>query len=299
MKRPALPLNALRAFEAAARHLSFTRAAHELGVTHSAVSHHVKALEDRLGVALFERLNRAVRLTDAGRMLLPVLSESFDHISESLDGLTSGGGRRALTVTLTPSFASKWLVPRLGRFRALHPKIDVRLAPSLEFADLTREGYDVAVRCGDGHWPGHRVDPLLAIMMMPVCRPDMVEAGLQSPADLARHTLIHADIGGEAHIGTEWRMWLHEFGIGDGGDLDRGISLPDPAMALQAAVDGLGIAMGYDLLAASDLAAGRLAAPFGDGLRHPLAYYVVSPSGTTNNPNVTAFRDWISSEADR
>jgi LysR family glycine cleavage system transcriptional activator len=299
MKRPALPLNALRAFEAAARHLSFSRAADELGVTHSAVSHHVKALEERLGIALFKRLNRAVRLTDAGHMLLPVLSESFDHIAESLDGLTGGGGRRALTVTLTPSFASKWLVPRLGRFRALHPEIDVRLAPSLDFADLTREGYDVAVRCGDGHWPGNRVDPLLAITMTPVCRPETVEDGLKTPADLARYTLIHADIGGEAHIGTEWRMWLDEFGIGDGGDLDRGISLPDPAMALQAAVDGLGVAMGYDLLAASDLAAGRLVAPFGDGLRHPLAYYVVSPSGTANNPNITAFRDWISSEADR
>lgn len=300
MKRNELPLNALRAFEAAARHLSFSRAADELRVTHGAISHHVRALEERLGVALFERLNRAVRLTDAGQMMLPVLSEAFDHIAESLDGLGAPAGRRALAVTLTPSFASKWLVPRLGRFRALHPDIDVRLAPSLDFADFTREDCDVAVRCGDGHWPGLAVEALLAIDMTPVCSPKLLEGAtpLGAPADLAGHNLIHADIGGEGRIGEEWRMWLDAAGV-EGIDPGRGVSLHDPAMALQAAVDGLGVAIGYGVLAAGDLAAGRLVAPFAARVRHPFAYYTVCPAAAAADPKVAAFRHWIAAEAAR
>ena len=295
MYRRDLQLNALRAFEAAGRHLSFTRAAEELSVTHAAISHHVKALEDALGTALFERRHRRVALTEAGQVLLPVLSESLDRVAETLDGL--GPGPRALTVTLTPSFASRWLIPRLGRFRAKYPEIDVRLAPSLRFVDLAREDCDMAVRCGDGDWPDLVVEPLLAIAMTPVCSPALAAgpAPLRTPADLAQHTLIHADVG-EARIGDEWRMWLDGAGAA-GIDPSHGLSLHDPAMALQAALDGLGVAIGYTVLAAADLAAGRLVAPFATTVDHDFAYYVIYPKTATTPPNIAAFRDWIVSEA--
>ena len=295
MNRRDLQLNALRAFEAAGRHLSFTRAAEELSVTHAAISHHVKALEDALGTALFERRHRRVALTEAGQVLLPVLSESLDRVAETLDGL--GPGPRALTVTLTPSFASRWLIPRLGRFRARHPEIDVRLAPSLRFVDLAHEDCDMAVRCGDGDWPGLVVEPLLAIAMTPVCSPALAAGPvpLRTPADLAQHTLIHADVG-EARIGDEWRLWLDGAGV-TGIDPSGGLSLHDPAMALQAALDGLGVAIGYTVLAAADLAAGRLVAPFAATVDHDFAYYVVYPKTATTPPNIAAFRDWLAAEA--
>ena len=295
MNRRDLQLNALRAFEAAGRHLSFTRAADELRVTHAAISHHVKALEDALGAPLFERRNRRVVLTEAGQVLLPVLSESLDRVAETLDGL--GTGPRALTVTLTPSFASRWLIPRLGRFRARHPEIDVRLAPSLRFVDLAREDCDMAVRCGDGDWPGLAVEHLLAIVMTPVCSPALAAGPvpLRAPADLAQHTLIHADVG-EARIGDEWRLWLDGAGV-TGIDPAGGLSLHDPAMALQAALDGLGVAIGYTVLAAADLAAGRLVAPFAATVDHDFAYYVVYPKTATTPPNIAAFRDWLAVEA--
>ena len=293
MNRRDLHLNALRAFEAAGRHLSFTRAAEELSVTHAAISHHVKALEEVLGTALFERRNRRVVLTEAGQVLLPVLSESLDRVAEALDGLGTGPSARALTVTLTPSFASRWLIPRLGRFRARHPEIDVRLAPSLRFVDLAHEDCDMAVRCGDGNWPGLMAEHLLPIAMTPVCSPAL--APLRTPADLAQHTLIHADIG-EARIGEEWRLWLNGAGV-TGIDPSGGLSLHDPAMALQAAVDGLGVAVGYTVLAAADLAAGRLVAPFATTVAHDFAYYIVHPKSTATPPNIAAFRDWLRGEA--
>jgi len=295
MNRRDLQLNALRAFEAAGRHLSFTRAAEELSVTHAAISHHVKALEDALGTALFERRNRRVVLTEAGQVLLPVMSESLDRVAETLDGL--GTGPRALTVTLTPSFASRWLIPRLGRFRAKHPEIDVRLAPSLRFVDLAHEDCDMAVRCGDGNWPGLVVEHLLAITMTPVCSPALIAgpAPLRAPADLAHHTLIHADVG-EARIGDEWRLWLDGAGV-TGIEPTGGLALHDPAMALQAALDGLGVAVGYTVLAAADLATGRLVAPFAAAVDHDFTYYIVYPKTAATPPNIAAFRDWLVAEA--
>ena len=202
MYRRDLQLNALRAFEAAGRHLSFTRAAEELGVTHAAISHHVKALEDALGTALFERRHRRVVLTEAGQVLLPVMSESLDRVAETLDGL--GTGPRALTVTLTPSFASRWLIPRLGRFRAMHPEIDVRLAPSLRFVDLAHEDCDMAVRCGDGNWPGHTVEPLLAIAMTPVGCASGARASYCCPATSTAALEICAATSGAKACASWW-----------------------------------------------------------------------------------------------
>ncbi len=200
-------------------------------------------------------------------------------------------------MTLTPSFASRWLIPRLGRFRTRHPEIDVRLAPSLRFVDLAHEDCDMAVRCGDGNWPGLAVEHLLAIVMTPVCSPALAAgpAPLRAPADLAHHTLIHAD-DGEARIGDEWRLWLDGAGV-TGIDPSGGLRLHDPAMALQAALDGLGVAIGYTVLAAVDLAAGRLVAPFAATVDHDFAYYVVYPKTATTPPNVAAFRDWLNDEA--
>jgi len=300
-RRLRLPLNALRAFEAAARHLSFTRAAGELHVTHAAISQQVRALEERLGLRLFDRDGRGVELTDAGRALAPVVSESFARIAGTLATLQTDIDERTVTVSVTPAFASKWLVPRLARFRARHPEIGLRVAPSLayvDFGDFGREPCDLAVRCGGGEWPALHVEHLLDIDLVPVASPAVVAGPprLAEPGDLAAHTLIHADIGGARPLGEEWRTWLDAAGVG-GLDLSGGLSFKDPALALEAAADGLGVAIAYPQLAAEDLRSGRLVAPFSRAVRHWYAYYVVCRPERAERPKVRAFRRWLREEA--
>ena len=293
MARRLPPLNALRAFEAAARHLSFTKAADELNVTQAAISHQVKALEERLGVVMFRRLNRALLLTDAGQRYLPPLREALDQIAAATERLRSHDVRRALTVTTLPSIASKWLVPRLGRFREAYPDIDVRIDASLHLTDFARENVDVALRYGRGRWDGMRSERLMTEDFFPVCSPALLtgEHALNEPADILHHTLLHDDSR------TDWTMWFLAAGIEDG-DPTRGPAFTDSSLVLQAAVDCQGVALGRSALAAADLAAGRLVRPFGISLEAEFAYYLVCPQGTVDHPKIASFRTWLFEEVE-
>ncbi len=292
MARRLPPLNALRAFESAARHLSFTRAAEELNVTQAAISHQVKGLEERLGIALFRRLNRALLLTDAGQAYLPAVHDAFDRIAEATARLTAHDRAGVLTVSVLPSFAAKWLVPRLGGFRHAHPDIDVHIAPSDRLTDFAREDVDLAIRYGKGEWPGLRADRMLTEEIFPVCSPRLLEGPhrLRTPADLRHHTLLHDDMR------IDWRLWLLAAGV-DGIDASRGPSFTDSSMVIQAAVEGQGVALGRSALAADDLAAGRLVKPFDISLPAAVAYYVVCPEATAGRPKIVAFREWVIAEA--
>lgn len=297
MDRRSLPLTSLRAFESAARQRSFSKAADELAVTHSAVSHQIKQLEAQLGTALFVRSNRGVRLTGAGETLLPVVGESFDRVAAALDGLIRPARGGALKVTTTPSFAAKWLVPRLSRWRSLHGDLGIHLVPTLRMLEFAKAEADIGIRCGIPPWPGLQSDHLLPVTMTPVCSPALLQAGppLRQPRDVLGHGLIHADVTGHV-LGEEWRTWLLAAGVRDFGDL-AGLSFHDPGLAMQAAIDGLGIAIGYLELAAADLAAGRLIRPFELQVRHGFSYYLVYPAARLNEPGLAAFRTWIRNEA--
>ncbi len=298
MNRPLPPLNALRTFEAAGRHLSFTKAAAELHVTPAAISQQLKTLEDYLGVQLFRRLNKALLLTDAGQACLPGLQEGFDKLAEAVKALRARDARRALTVSVAPSFGAKWLVPRLDRFRDAHPGVDVRIDASHRLVDFVREDVDIAIRYGSGDYPGLRVDRLLTDEVFPVCSPRL-RAGphpLRVPADLRWHTLLHADWGTGDAGHPDWRMWLLTAGVGDI-DPTRGPQFSLSSMALQAAIEGHGVALGSSVLVADDLAAGRLIKPFDLSFPVSFAYYVVCPETSVDQPRIAAFREWVMAEA--
>lgn len=298
MNRIGVHLNALRAFEAAGRLSSISRAAEELRVSHSTVSHHVKGLEQALGVPLFERRDRSVVLTLDGATLLPILSESFDAIATALNDVKPAANTKTLRVTVTPSFANRWLVPNLRGFRAEHGDIDVQLNSSLALTDFHREKIDIGIRAGKGDWPNVNAELLMPIRMTPLCSPSLLaeQGPLKSPQSLENMTLLHADVVKGSEIESEWRAWLQAAGAGDI-DCSGGLSLYDPGLVLQAAVDGLGVAMGYIELAERDLASGRLVAPFDTQIAHPWSYYVVTPRQKTYSHQVSVFRDWIQKEA--
>ncbi len=298
MQRIGVHLNALRAFEAAGRLSSISRAAEELNVSHSTVSHHVKGLELALGVALFERRDRSVVLTDDGANLLPALSESFDAIAAALETIKPLNHSKSLRVTVTPSFANRWLVPMLRRFRTEFSDINVQLTPSLALLDFRKEKIDIGIRCGDGNWPDVDSELLMPIHMTPLCSPGLLDeqGSVNSPQDLHHLTLLHADIIDSSEIKSEWSTWLRAAGAAPVERSD-GLSLHDPGLVLQAAVDGLGVAMGYVELAQRDLANGRLVAPFDLTITHPWSYYVVTPKRTTISDQVNVFRNWIKQEA--
>ena len=292
------PLNALRAFEAAARHLSFLAAAEELNVTPAAISHQIKALEADLGVKLFRRLNRAVRLTDAGQACVPGLREGFERISEAVARARQGHSAGPLTVTSSPAIASKWLVPRLERFRALHPAIDLRIDASMNLVDFTREDVHLGLRYGRGHYPGLHTELLLRSELFPVCSPALLKGkhALRTPADLRHHTLIHDETLVLDPSCPDWAMWLKAAGV-DGIDVAHGLHFNSSALAIDAAVGGRGVALARNVFAADDLAAGRLVRPFGAALPVDFAIYVVIPPALVSVPKVKAFRDWLFAEA--
>ncbi len=296
MARPLPPLNALRAFEAAARHLSFTRAAAELNVTPAAVGHQVKALEDLLGVRLFRRLTRALRLTEAGQAALPALVDGFDRLAEAADAMRAHGDSGVLTISVCPSFGAMWLVPRLERFRILHPEIEIRIDGTDRLVDLTRDEADVALRYGPGGYEGVRVDWLFNRVNTPVCSPALLEGAhpLRAPQDLRHHSLLHVEWK-EAE--ASWRMWLLAAGLADI-DPTRGPRFTMEAMAVQAALDGHGVALVSNVLVADELAAGRLVSPFDPGLSKPMSFshYLLTPKDGTNRPKIAAFRDWMLEE---
>ncbi|WP_119459467.1 transcriptional regulator GcvA [Rhodospirillaceae bacterium SYSU D60014] len=289
-------LNALRTFESAARHLGFTKAASELGVTPAAVSNQVRVLEEQLGVRLFYRTSRAVRLTRAGEALLAGVTGALDLIGQTIERISAPDGQRILTVTATPSFAAKWLVPRLDRFRQQQPDADVRIDVSERLVDFSREDADIGIRFGNGIYPGLRVDCLFDELVFPVCSPKLLKRAhpLRHPSDLRHHTLIHVGWQAQRDSWPDWRLWLLAAGV-DGIDPTRGIHFSQTALAIQAAIDGQGIALGNTSLVGDDLAARRLVRPFELSLKGPssFAYYLVSPKATADQPLVKAFREWV------
>ena len=287
-------LNALRAFEASARKGSIKEAAQELFVTPGAVSQQVKGLEAALGVSLFTRSRKGLRLTGAGAALYPVLSESFAAITSVLARLREREHSGPLTVSVVPSFAAKWLVPRLGRFSEQHPEIDVRISASVNLVNFDREDMDLAIRLGLGVYPGLRTDWLLTEPVIPVCSPSLLEGPhpLLAPEDLRHHTLLHDDTP------REWRLWLDMQGV-RGVDAERGPVFNDASLTLNAAIEGQGVAMGRGELIARDLAEGRLVRPFEMAIPFEFAYYVVCPEATADWPKIAAFRQWIMAEAGR
>ena len=292
MTRRLPPLNGLRAFEAAARQLSFTRAADELGVTQAAVSHQVKALEARLGVQLFRRANRALLLTEEGQRYLPEVRDAFDLIAAATEKLRRHESSGQLTVSVTTSFASTWLVPRLARFRDVHPEIDVRVHADEDAVDFGRNNVDLAVRYGLGKWPHLKATKLFGETYHPVCSPALLTGPkpLRDPADLRHHTLLH-----EEHMAIDWAVWLRTAGVEDV-DASRGPVFNRGSMVFQAAVAGQGVALGRSPLTDDDLAAGRLVRLFEVSLPGKWAYYIVCPEGSAERPKLVAFTDWLLSE---
>jgi LysR family glycine cleavage system transcriptional activator len=292
------PLNSLRAFEAAARHLSFNAAAEELNVTPAAISHQIKTLEADLGVKLFRRLNRAVRLTDAGQACLPGLRDGFERIAQAVARARQGDSVGLLTVTASPAVASKWLVPRLERFRDRHPDIDLRIDASMRTVDLVREDVHIGLRYGAGNYPGLHTERLLRSAVFPVCSPNLLKGKslLRTPEDLRHHTLIHDETAVYDPSSPDWAMWLRAAGVADF-DASHGLRFNQVALALDAAIGGRGVALARDVFAADDLAAGRLVRPFGKAMPVDFAIYVVIPPALVAAPKVKAFRDWLFEEA--
>ncbi len=294
MNRRIPPLNPVRAFEAAARHLSFSKAAAELNVTPAAVSHQVKTLEEFLGVPLFRRVNRAVLLTDAGQTCLPGVSDGLARVSAAFERLRAMESTGPLTVAVGPAFAAKWLVPHLEDFHGACPEIDVHILAKPEPIEFSTADMDVAVRIGDGNYPGFRVDRLFAESVTPLCSPALMRGAnpLRRPGDLRHHTLIHINFRRLGSHPPEWLAWIEAAGI-EGLDAERGHHFDHADHAIQAAIDGHGVVLGLHRLVSADIAAGRLVAPFDLSLSLDLAYYLICPEEAADRPKVTAFRTWI------
>ena len=292
MPRRLPSLNALKAFEAAARHGSFTKAAEELHVTQGAVSHQVKALELELGLALFRRERQRLVITDAGRLYLEVVRDAFDRLSFGTENLLQRQTAGVLTVTVSPNFAAKWLVHRLGRFAEAHPGIDLRVSAGVHHVDFAREDIDLGIRHGDGQWPGLHVTRLCAEELFPVCSPKLTRgrSALRAPADLKRQTLLHVDDR------RDWGRWLAEADVAEAAP-GHHLVFNQAHLAIDAAIGGQGVALARTALAAWDLLAGRLVRPFALALKVPYAYWIVCPKTTAALPKICAFRDWLLAEA--
>lgn len=308
------PLNALRAFEAAARHLSVKKAAIELNVTPAAVSHQIRMLEDYLGVQLFHRYNRALELTDAARASLPKLREGFDCLVQAVERLRSHVSGGVLTVSVAPSFAARWLMPRLHRFIAAHPEVDVRVSARMRRVSVDGKGdvaeratveawlddSDIAILYGRGNYPSLWVKKLLDLTLTPICSPQLLQGAhaLKTPADLVHHMLLHDDTGDLYDNEPFWDVWLEAAGV-KGVDARRGPHFSHAVLAFEAAIDAVGVVATMPVLAAEDMAAGRLIAPF--DLHMPLAsaYYLVCHESASTRPAVSLFRDWLQEEAAR
>jgi LysR family glycine cleavage system transcriptional activator len=289
MPRRLPQLNALKAFEAAARHVSFTRAAEELCVTQGAVSHQVKALEAELGIKLFNRERQRLIITDAGRDYLTVVREAFDRLAMGTERLVQRQSSGMLTVSTSPDFAAKWLVHRLGRFAEAHPAIDLRVSATMHHVDFAREDVDIAVRHGDGDWPGLHVTRLCAEHLFAVCSPDLA-VRLKRPGDLLKLPLLHLDDR------SAWSAWFSAAGITDM-DAMHGPIVNRASMLIDAAADGQGVALARTTLAAWDLIHKRLVRPFGVALPLAKSYWIVCSKATAALPKLLAFRDWLLAQA--
>jgi len=279
-------LNGLRAFEAAARHLSFTRAASELNVTQTAISHQIRRLEQELGIRLFMRQNRALALTPEARDYLPGVRAAFNDLRLATDRLRRKDDGHVLTVSTLASLAAKWLLPRLANFQEAHPGIDVRITTSTAMVDFRSGDVDAAIRYGRGHWPGVRADWLMADELFPVCSPALL---LRNPADLAHHALLHTSGGYD----DDWRLWLTAAGLPADISKQPGLSFDLILLTVQAAIDGSGVAMGRTSYVEADIAKGRLVVPFKIALPADAGFYLVSPEAKADPPKLAAFRQWL------
>ena len=296
MSRPIPPLNPLRAFEVAARHLSFTRAAEELFVTPSAVSHQIKTLEESLGIALFTRDAKALSLTAAGKAYLPGVQQAFKQLAHATHQLQTHG-MPALKINIPPTFAVKWLIPRMDRFMKAHPEIDLKVSTSNHTVDFSREDFDLSVRYGRGHYPGLHSELCLPVEVFPVCSPALMrgEHPLLVPADLKHHTLLHDDSTYTDVSNPNWAMWLEHAGV-TGVDATRGPSFWPSHLVINAAADGLGVALAKKNWVVKDLADGLLVRPFDISLPVEFSYFIVYPEERVEDRRIAAFVDWVRQE---
>lgn len=297
--RQLLPLNAVRAFEAAARLGGFNAAGAELNVSANAVGRLVKLLEEWLGVALFRRLPRGVVLTEAGDRYLGRVGTLLDQLAESTVDLQQLETSQVLTVSAMPSMVSRWLIPRLGRLTEKHPELDVRLLASVSLTDFAREQVDVAIRTGPGSGEGLHRDLLMREDFYPVCSPELLSRGppLREPSDLAHHVLLHDEGDRRLPDQLDWARWLAAIGMPDI-NTERGLRFSFSHMTLQAAAAGQGVALASSAFLADDVATGRLVKPFGDlAVRGPYAFFIVCPEATAGREKVALFRDWAIAEA--
>src|SRR5260370_23791177 len=291
MARRLPPLNGVKAFEAAARSESFTRAAEELNVTQGAVSHQVKALEDTLGLKLFHRERQRLILTEAGRNYLAVVRDALDRIAVGTERLLQRQEGGVLTVNTSPDFAAKWLVNRLSHFADKHPDVDLRISATTQYVDFAREDVDIAIRHGDGTWPGLHVERLYSERLFPVCSPKLVAGRnrITKAADLLQFPLLRLEDA------ENWTRLFEAAGVkasvGPGPVLNRA------SMLIDAAIDGQGIALARTALAAWDLINGRLVRPVDASLRMANTYWIVCPKAVSNVPKIATFRNWVLAEA--
>lgn len=291
MERRLPPLNGLRAFEAAARLLSFTRAAAELNVTQSAISHQIRGLEERLGVPLFKRMPHALVLSETGEALLPIVADAFDRLADGVASVIEHEVKGVLTVNVSPSFAVKWLAPRLGRFRDRFPGIELHLLTSNYYTDFAREGVDAAIRHGVGPWPGLRADRFLDDQVYPVCSPKLLEGphAIREPADLQHHVLL--DLIERPY----WARWLVAAGVPELKPRDV-ILFDDIGVGLEAAAVGMGIAMGRSTILGDDMMQGRLVRPFTLDMPGRYGFHLVSPEAIAARPKIARLRAWLIEE---
>jgi LysR family glycine cleavage system transcriptional activator len=300
MHKPMPPLNALRAFEAAARHLSLTKAAKELHVTAGALSHQIRGLEELLGLKLFERRVRSIALTPAGKMLYPGLQTGFTHIHDAVESLSNIGEDRALVISTAPGFTSKWLAPRLYRFSAAYPEIDARVSSSASNANFTTDGVHVAIRnmnidaVAD---PALVIEKLIEVFLVPVCSPRLIETHgpLKRPEALKSVPLIHDDTLVNNVAVPTWADWFKAAGV-EGVDISRGLHFNSADHALDATGEGAGALLAHNVLAYDDLRTGRLVIPVPFSLRSGRGYYLVCTNSRRDHPHVQAFRSWVKQE---
>jgi LysR family glycine cleavage system transcriptional activator len=288
-------LNGLRAFEAAARHLSFTNAASELNVTQTAISHQIKRLEEELGIRLFVRQNRALALTPEAKEYLPGIRAAFNDLRLATDRLLRRDNDHVLTVSTLASLAAKWLLPRLAAFQEAHPGIDVRITTSTGLVDFKNGDVDAAIRYGRGQWPGLRADWLMADQLFPVCSPVLLTGNhpLRRPQDLKDHVLLHTSNANS----DDWRLWLTAAGLPTNLSTHPGVTFDLIFMTVQAAIDGIGVAMGRTSYVEADIAKGRLVVPFKITLPADAGFYLVYPEATGDTPRLAAFRQWLIASA--
>src|ERR1700761_1661829 len=283
-------LNGLRAFEAAARHLSFTLAASELNVTQTAISHQIRRLEEELGLRLFIRKNRALALTPQARDYLPGVRAAFNDLRLATDRLLRKDDDKVLTVSTLASLAAKWLLPRLTAFQEAHPGVDVRITTSTSLVDFKNGDVDAAIRYGRGNWPGVRSEWLMTDDTFPVCSPALLSGKrpLRTPEDLRDHVLLHTST-----YDDDWRQWLTAAGLPSDISKQPGITFDLMLMTVQAAIDGLGVAMGRTSYVEGDIAKGRLVVPVKIALPAAAGFYLVSPQARAESAKLSAFRRWL------